>query len=189
MARSRSKIILMILIIIALFIGMWVWTTYNGLIKASESLDNTWAQVETQYQRRFDLIPNLQSIVQGAADFEQETFIAVTQARTQWQSAGSQTQKLAAINGFESALSRLLLTVENYPDLKATQNFGDFQVQLEGTENRIAVARRDYNNEVKRFNVFVRVFPRNTLAGAFGYEPAAFFGSAEEAAEAPVIEF
>ncbi len=188
MTLSRSKIILVVLVVIALFIGMWVWTTYNGFISAKESLDNTWAQVETQYQRRFDLIPNLQSIVKGAADFEQETFIAVTQARTQWQSAGSQTQKLGAINGFESALSRLLLTVENYPDLKATKNFGDFQVQLEGTENRIAVARRDYNNEVKRFNIFVRVFPRNMLAGTFGYEPAAFFGSVEEASGAPAIE-
>ncbi len=88
----------------------------------------------------------------------------------------------------ESSRSRLLLTVENYPDLKATKNFGDFQIQLEGTENRIAVARRDYNEEVKRFNIIVRVFPRNILAGTFGYEPVAFFGSAEEAAEAPKVD-
>ena len=186
---SSSKITLIVIALVAVFALSWVWTTYNGLVRAKESLDNSWAQVEGQYQRRLDLIPNLQSIVQGAADFEQETYTDVTAARTQWQNAGTTTQKIAAANGFESVLSRLLVTVENYPDLKATKNFSDFQVQLEGTENRIAVARGDYNNEVRRYNVFIKVFPRNLLAGMFGYDPAAFFGSDEGGDKAPDIQF
>ncbi|MDD5469809.1 MAG: LemA family protein [Candidatus Peribacteraceae bacterium] len=189
MALSRSKAFLLILLGIVLLLGIWTWTTYNGLVRAKAALDTSWAQVETQYQRRFDLIPNLQATVQGAADFEQETFTAVTAARTQWQSAETRTEKVAAVNGFESALSRLLVTVEAYPTLKATEAFRDFMTQLEGTENRIAVARRDYNEEVRTFNVYTTIFPRNVLAGMFGYEPAAFFASDEAAADAPNVQF
>jgi len=186
---SSSKIALILIAVVGVLVLGWIWSTYNGLVTAKEGLDNSWAQVETQYQRRFDLIPNLQAIVQGAADFETDTYTAVTEARTQWQSAGSATEKIAAANEFETLLSRLLVTVENYPDLKATKNFGDFQVQLEGTENRISVARRDYNDEVRRFNVFIKVFPRNILANMFGYDGAAFFGGDEGSDKAPTIEF
>ena len=189
MALSRSKILLLVLLGVAVLLGVWTWTTYNGLIRAKAGLDTAWAQVETQYQRRFDLVPNLQATVQGAADFEQETFTAVTAARTQWQTAGTQTEKIAAVNGFETALSRLLVTVEAYPTLKATQAFQDFMAQLEGTENRIATARRDYNEEVRTFNVYTTIFPRNIIAGMFGYEPAAFFASDDAAADAPRVEF
>jgi LemA protein len=186
---SKSKFSLLILGGIAVLLLGWVWSTYNGLVTVKESLDGTWAQVETQYQRRFDLIPNLQATVQGAADFEQETFTAVTAARSQWQGATSREGQIAAINGFDSALSRLLVTVEAYPQLQATQAFRDFMTQLEGTENRIATARRDYNDVVREYNVYVRVFPRNVLAGMFGFEPAAFFASAEDAAVAPAVQF
>jgi len=189
MKITKTSGILLALLAVAVVLVGWVWTTYNGLVQARAALDATWAQVETQYQRRFDLIPNLQATVQGAADFEQETFTAVTQARSQWQGAGSREEKIAAINGFDSALSRLLVTVEAYPTLQATQAFRDFQTQIEGTENRIAVARRDYNEGVRGYNVYVRIFPRNILANLFGYEPAAFFASDEDAAQAPQVQF
>ncbi len=179
----------LILLGIIFVLGAWLWSSYNGLVGSKAELDSAWANVEAQYQRRFDLIPNLQAIVQGAADFEKSTFTAVTAARTQWQNAGSQTEKLQAINNFDSSLSRLLVTVEAYPALKATQNFADFQAELAGTENRITVSRQDYNEAVKRYNVFVKVFPRNLIASWFGYEEAAFFRAAEDAAQAPKVQF
>ncbi len=179
-------------LIIAVLVGallLWAFGTYNGLVRAKAALENSWAQVETQYQRRIDLVPNLQATVQGAANFEQETFTAVTAARSQWQQANTLTEQVEATNQFESALSRLLVTVEAYPQLQATQSFRDFMVQLEGTENRIAVARRDYNDQVTEYNVYVRTFPRNLLAGLFGYDAAPFFSSTPGAEEAPVVNF
>lgn len=186
---SKISVIFIGLLVVVLLAVGWVWTSYNGLVRASEAVDASWAQVETQYQRRFDLVPNLQATVQGAADFEQETYTAVTQARSQWQQAGTRGEQIEAAGAFDSALSRLLVTVEKYPDLKATQAFSDFMVQLEGTENRISVARRDFNETVRGYNVFIKVFPRNVLAAAFGYEPSAFFESDDAAAEAPKVEF
>jgi len=186
---SKKNIILLVVLAVILLAAGWVWTTYNGLVSMSEGVDASWAQVETQYQRRFDLIPNLQATVQGAADFERDTFTAVTAARTQWQQAGTRPEQIEAAGSFDSALSRLLVTVENYPDLKATQAFRDFMVQLEGTENRISVARRDFNETVRGYNVFIKVFPRNMLAGSFGYDPSEFFEIDDEAAEAPDVEF
>lgn len=185
MSKKSLYITLGVLAVVVLYIG----SVYNGLLTQKETLDNTWAQVETQYQRRFDLIPNLQATVQGAADFEQSTFTAVTQARSQWQSAGTQTEKIQAINTFDSALSRLLVTVEAYPQLQATQAFQDFMVQLEGTENRIAVARKDYNDQVQTYNIYVRRFPRSMFANMFGYDVATYFRSSADAAEAPTVEF
>ena len=179
----------------AIFVGLvllffiWLASVYNGLIRAKETIDATWAQVETQYQRRFDLIPNLQATVKGAADFEQSTFTAVTEARNQFQGASSPEETIAAVNSFESALSRLLVTVEAYPDLTATQSFRDLMVQLEGTENRIATARRDYNEAAKSYNIYVKVFPRSVLAGLFGFDPVAFFAIDRGVENAPAIQF
>jgi len=178
-----------LLIAIAIIVVGWLWTGYNGLVTAKEGVDASWAQVETQYQRRFDLIPNLASTVQGAADFEQETFTAVTAARTQWQSAANRGEQIAAAEGFDSALSRLLVTVENYPQLQATQAFRDLMTQLEGTENRISVARRDYNETVRGFNVIVKRFPKNLLAALFGFGPEEFFDAQEGSDQAPSVEF
>ncbi|NLG07514.1 LemA family protein [Candidatus Peribacteria bacterium] len=186
---SKYRIVLVSILGVAILAALWAWTTYNGLVRANEGVVASWAQVETQYQRRFDLIPNLQATVQGAADFEQETFTAVTQARTQWQQAATRGEQIEAAGAFDSALSRLLVTVENYPQLQATQAFRDFMVQLEGTENRIAVARRDYNDAVRGYNVYTKVFPRNMVAGMFGFEPATFFESEEDADTVPVVEF
>jgi len=174
---------------VVVLLGIWLWTGYNGFVTARAGVDGAWAQVETQYQRRFDLVPNLVSTVKGAAQFEQDTFIGVTEARSQWQSAPSREGKINAAENFDSALSRLLVTVEAYPQLQATQAFKDLMVQLEGTENRIATARRDYNNAVQAYNVKVRRFPGKLLAGLFGFEAESFFQSAEGSEKAPTVDF
>lgn len=170
-------------------LGMWVFTSYNGFISANEAVDASWSQVETQYQRRVDLVPNLVSTVKGAAAFEKDTFESVTAARTQWQDAGSRSESVSAANALEGSLSRLLLTVENYPQLQATAGFRDLMTQLEGTENRIAVARRDYNETVRQYNVRVKQFPSMMIANLFGFDAAEFFESIDGADEAPTVEF
>lgn len=180
---------LVIVLVVVVLIGGWLMTGYNGLVTANESVTTAWSQVETQYQRRFDLIPNLEATVRGAANFEQETFTQVTAARSQWQGAGTQAEKIAAAGAFDSALSRLLVTVENYPQLQATQAFRDFMTQLEGTENRISTARRDYNEIVQGYNVRVKRFPGNILAGVFGFDEKPFFESAEGSDIAPTVNF
>ncbi|MBM3227437.1 LemA family protein [Candidatus Peribacteria bacterium] len=178
-----------ILIGIVGVLALWLWSGYNGLITGSESVAASWAQVETQYQRRVDLIPNLVSTVQGAASFEQETFMAITEARSRWQTAPTRSDRIAAAGEVESALSRLLVAVENYPQLQATQAYRDLMTQLEGTENRIAVARRDYNEEVRRYNLRVKRFPSNVLAGMFGFDAEAFFEAQQGSDVAPAVDF
>lgn len=188
MARTRSTGILVIIGIAVLLVG-WLWSGYNGLVSAKGQVEGMWAQVETQYQRRFDLVPNLVSTVKGAADFEQDTLTAVTNARTQWQSASSREGQIAAAGQFDSALSRLLVTVEAYPQLQATQAFRDLMTQLEGTENRIAVARKDYNDAVRDYNVRIRRFPTNLLAGMFNFSEETFFDAAPGSETAPSVNF
>ena len=183
---KRSTIILLAL---ALALLGWLWTSYNGFISGRVAVDASWAQVETVYQRRVDLIPNLVSTVKGAAEFEKNTFLEVTQARTQWLNAGSRSAQVQAASGMEGALARLLLTFENYPQLQATQAYRDLMTQLEGTENRIAVARRDYNEVVRRFNVRVKRFPAVLLARLFGFSPEDFFEADAGAQNAPTVEF
>ena len=174
---------------IAVLVLAWIWVGYNGLVTSKAAVDASWAQVETQYQRRFDLVPNLMSTVKGAAKFEQDTFTAITEARSQWQSAGSRDAKIGAAAGFDTALSRLLVTVEAYPQLQATQAFRDLMTQLEGTENRIATARRDYNQAVQAYNVRIARFPSNVLAGVFGFGPEEMFSADEGAEKAPAVSF
>ena len=188
MALAKNKIFL-IVGAVALILVVWVWTGYNGLIQSKGLVDGSWAQVETQYQRRFDLVPNLVSTVKGAADFEQETFASVTAARSQWQNAGSRGEQLSAATNFESAFSRLLVTVEAYPQLQATQAFRDLMAQLEGTENRISTARRDFNESVRVYNVKTQRFPTLLLARLFGFGPEAYFESAEGSETAPKVDF
>lgn len=190
MAQPSSRIIVYVLGGFALILAAWLWTGYNGLVSSKAAVDAAWANVETQYQRRFDLVPNLVSTVKGAANFEQKTLTDVTAARTKWMNAGeSRGEQIAAARGFDSALSRLLVTVEAYPQLQATQAFRDLMAQLEGTENRIAVARRDYNEAVKSFNVLVQRFPRNTLAAIFGFRSERLFNASEGAEIAPKVDF
>lgn len=186
--QSNSKVLYIVLGVLAVLV-LWVWTGYNGLISSKAAVEASWAQVETQYQRRVDLVPNLVSTVKGAAAFEQETFTAITEARSQWQGAASRGEKITAAGGFDSALSRLLVTVEAYPQLQATQAFRDLMTQLEGTENRISVARRDYNMAVQSYNVRVARFPSNLLAGVFGFGPEKLFSAQEGAENAPAVNF
>jgi LemA protein len=173
-------------------VGFWMWMSYNSLVTERQNVDTAWNQVETQYQRRFDLVPNLVSTVKGAANFEQKTLTDVTNARTQWMNAdasGSRDAKVAAAGQFDSAMSRLLVTVEAYPQLQATQAFRDLMTQLEGTENRISTARMDYNDAVRDYNLTVRRFPGNLLADMFGYQVETGFQSDDNADKAPDVNF
>lgn len=176
-------------IAVVVLLALWALSGYNTLVTERQNIETAWSQVETQYQRRFDLIPNLQATVRGAANFEQETFTAVTAARSQWQNAGSRDEQVAAAGQFDSALSRLLVTVEAYPQLQATQAFRDFMTQLEGTENRIATARRDYNEAVRTYNLAVKRFPGAILAGIFGYDAEPGFEAADGSENAPSVNF
>lgn len=171
---------------------------YNSLVKMDVDVQNKWSQVETQYQRRADLIPNLVSTVKGAANFEQTTLTNVIEARSKAsqikldpsQLTEENLQKYQAAQGqVGSALSRLMVLTENYPQLKATQQFSDLSAQLEGTENRIAVARKDFNESVALYNTKVRSFPNNLTAGFFGFAPKAAFKADAGAQNAPKVEF
>lgn len=188
------------LIIIAVLVLLAVWgvTGYNGLVTMEENVNGQWSNVETQYQRRADLIPNLVNTVKGYASHEKETLESVMQARSQATqikvNADDLTpEKLAeyqkAQGAVTSALGKLLAVSERYPDLKANQNFLELQAQLEGTENRINVARTNFNNTAKEFNTAIRRFPKNILAGLFGFEKRAYFEAAEGAEQAPKVEF
>lgn len=183
---------------IAAVIVLFMWTTYNGLATAQLDVAAKWSNVETQYQRRADLIPNLVNTVKGYASHEQKTLEDVVKARTAATSVNVDADNMtpeqfrsyvSAQNGVTSALGRLIAISENYPDLKANQNFLELQAQLEGTENRIAVARNEYNETVKRFNVKTATFPSNIVAGMFGFSQKEFFSASEGAATVPVVEF
>lgn len=178
-----ARNILIAVVVVAL---LWAFSTYNTLVGAKGAVDGAWAQVETQYQRRFDLVPNLISTVKGATAFEQSTLTAITEARTKWMSAGA--SRTDQVNAAQS-LDRLLVTVEAYPVLQATQAFRDLMTQLEGTENRIAVARKDFNDSVMSYNIRVRTFPTNVLAGIMGFAAEPFFQSTPGSENAPSVQF
>lgn len=179
-------------------VAVWFVKMYNGLVAKDEAVSSAWSQVENVYQRRMDLIPNLVNTVKGAAGFEQSTLQEVVAARaaaTQVKVDPSQLSEeniarfQQAQDALGSSLSRLLVSVERYPDLKATQNFRDLQAQLEGTENRISVERQKFNTAVQSFNTAVRRFPRNIVAGMFGFEKKGYFEANEGAEAAPVVDF
>ena len=176
---------------------MWAIGGYNGMVKMDEQVQNKWANVETQYQRRADLIPNLVSTVKGYAKHEQQTLEDVVKARSEAtqlkvDAENLTPEKLAAFqkaqSGVSSALGRLLAVAENYPDLKANQNFLELQSQLEGTENRITVARKDFNDAAKSYNQSIRQFPKNILAGMFGFEKKSYFEAEAGSEKAPKLE-
>ncbi len=174
-----------------LLVVLWFWGGFNGLVSGQEGMKNKWADVQTQYQRRVDLVPNLVNTVKGASEFEQSTITAVVEARSAWAKAqsGSVNDQVKAAGGFDSALSRLLVTVEAYPQLKATEAYRDLMTQLEGTENRVAVARRDFNEAVRIYNLTVRSFPSNIVASLFKFELGESFKAAEGAENAPKVDF
>lgn len=177
---------------------LWIIGSYNGMVNKDQAANEAWANVESAYQRRMDLIPNLVNTVKGYANFEQETLTKVVEARasaTQVKIDPSNLtpQKLqefqAAQSGVGSALSRLLVVAENYPDLKANQNFLDLQAQLEGTENRINVARNRFNETVRSYNTSIKGFPGVLMAGIFGFQAKGFFEAQEGAEKAPEVKF
>ena len=183
---------------ILVVVVLWAIGGYNGMVKMDEQVQNSWANVETQYQRRADLIPNLVSTVKGYAKHEQQTLEDVVKARSEAtqvkvDAENLTPEKLAAFQkaqgGVSSALGRLLALAENYPDIKANQNFLELQSQLEGTENRITVARKDFNDTAKSYNQAIRQFPKNILAGMFGFEKKSYFEAEAGSEKAPKVEF
>lgn len=192
---KKSTIIVLAVIAIVVFFGI---SMYNGLVTSEENVNSQWANVETQYQRRADLIPNLVNAVKGYAKHEKETLEGVIAARSQAtqikvDSKDLTPEKLAeyqkAQGAVTSALGKLLAITENYPDLKANQNFLELQAQLEGTENRITVARKNFNDAAQAYNTSIRRFPKSIFASMFGFDKRPYFDAEEGADKAPKVEF
>ena len=186
------------LIAVIAIIAFWLIGVYNGMVGLDEGVNTAWANVETQYQRRADLIPNLVNTVKGYAQHEQSTFEAVVNARSKATSitidpsnvTPEKLQEFQQAQGeLASALGRLIAISENYPELKASEQFKELQAQLEGTENRINVARTNFNNEAKKYNTTIRTFPRNLFAGMLGFTQRAYFEAEAGANQAPKVEF
>jgi len=188
-SMKTALIIVGILILIIVIPFSYLKGTYNSLVTMDESVKGAWAQVENQLQRRYDLIPNYVETVKGYAKHEKEVFIKVTEARSKVAGAKNISEKIETNNQLSSALARLLVVVERYPDLKANTNFIRLQDELAGTENRIAVERRRFNEAVKAFNIKIRSFPTNMIAGMLGFEKATFFEVPKERQEAPKVKF
>jgi len=179
-----------IVAVVVLFVVMPFIGAYNGIVSKQETIPAKWAQVESQLQRRNDLIPNLVNTVKGYAAHEKGVFEAVTNARSAWAKAGTPEEKIKAAGAMDGALSRLLLVAENYPTLKADGTFLRLMDELSGTENRIAVERMRYNEAVKDYNIAVRTFPGNIVAGISGFKPASEYFKAEEKAKTvPEVKF
>lgn len=188
MSKGMMWLIGIIALVIVIFLG--VMGIYNGLVAKDVAVKTAWSQVENQYQRRFDLIPNLVETVKGYKIHESEVFEHIADARAKLAGATSVSDKVNATNGLESALSRLLMIVENYPNLKADANFRQLMDSLEGTENRISVERMRYNEAVQAYNTSVRVFPTVMFVGMFGFErEKPLFESQKGAKEAPKVKF
>lgn len=187
-AGSGLIIIGVVVVLIILAVVMIV-PKYNSLVKGEEQVDAKWAQVETQLQRRFDLIPNLVETAKGYAAHEEEVFTQIADARTKYSGASSVEEAAEANNELTGALSRLMVIVENYPDLKANEQFTKLMDELAGTENLIATAREGYNEGVRAFNSDVRSFPGNLIAGVFGFEQKDYFEAAAGAETAPSVDF
>jgi LemA protein len=185
---SLNKVLVAIGIIVLLIGGVFL-LTYNGLVSSEEGVDAQWHQVENQYQRRADLIPNLVDTVKGYAAHEEKVFIEVTKYRSQWSAATTQEEKMEAAKGMDTAISNLLIVVEGYPQLKASENFLALQAQLEGTENRIAVERMRYNEKVRDYNTQLKRIPSSFVAGMLGSEPKAYFEAEKGAQDVPKVNF
>jgi LemA protein len=192
-------VVLGLIVLVAIGVVGFFLPRYNGMVASQEGVTEAWAQVENNYQRRLDLIPSLVNTVKGVANFERETYTAVSEARAkagEVKVTADMLEDPAALQRFQaaqgevsSALSRLLVTVERYPELKANQNFLELQDQLEGTENRIANARRRFNQSAREFNTMIKIIPNNIVAGIGGFNPKAYFEADEGAQQAPKVEF
>ncbi len=196
--KSKKQIWLIAAVAVVVVILLWGVTGYNGLVSMDEGVQGKWANVETQYQRRADLIPNLVNTVKGYATHEKTTLESVIKARSEATSVKIDPENLTpekmkqyqeAQGNVSSALGKLLMVAENYPELKANENFLELQSQLEGTENRITVARKDFNDAAKEYNTAIRRFPKSILAGMFGFEKKAYFEAEKGAEKAPEVKF
>lgn len=198
MTKNKKPLILIGIVALVILIGGWLMSGYNDMVELDENVNREWSQVENQYQRRLDLIPNLVNVVKGYASHEKETLEGVIEARakatqttidpsnmTEEQFANFQKSQ----DGLSGALNRLMVVVEKYPELKATDNFKQLQAQLEGTENRITLARKDYNDAATIYNKEVRSFPNSMLAGIFGFSVRPQFKAQEGAESAPTVQF
>ena len=200
MGKSKGLVILLIVVAIIFLIGSWFIGMRNTMVTLEEQVNSAWAQVQNQYQRRYDLIPNLVETVKGYASHEKEVLTAVTEARAKAGGVMNMSPEILndpqAFARFQQAqaslgvaLQRLLVVVERYPELKANQNFLTLQAQLEGTENRIAVERRRFNEAVQQYNRYIRKFPQALVASIFGFQPKAYFQAGAAAQEAPKVKF
>ena len=178
-----------IIVIILVLLGVMLVPSYNKFVTLEENVDQSYAQIENQLQRRMDLIPNLVNTVKGFASHEENVLADISDARSRLAGANGPEEQADANAALDGALGRLLVVVENYPDLKANQNFIQLQDELAGTENRIGVARKDYNDEVANFNRQVKRFPGNVVASIFGYDEKEYFKASEAAKEVPNVDF
>lgn len=195
---KKTLIIIGVILLVVFMLYSFFAGRYNKMVTLQEEIPKAWADVEAQYQRRADLIPNLVNTVKGYANFEQETLTKVIEARASATQVKIDPSNITpedlqkfqqAQSGVSSALGRLLAVAENYPDLKANQNFLDLQAQLEGTENRITVARTRFNEVVQPYNVYIKTFPNNTLAGMYGFSAKGYFEADKGAEKAPEVKF
>lgn len=186
---KKSNIGLICVIAVIAIIAIVMISGYNGMISKQENVESALSDLDVMLQRRADLIPNLVSTVKGYASHETEIISKVTEARTKLVNANSVEEKSNANNELTSSLNALMVVVENYPDLKSSQNFTQLSDELAGTENRIAVARKDYNNAVKTLNTTIKKFPNNILAGMLGFEQAEYFEADESSTEVPNVSF
>lgn len=196
--KKKGIITIIIIVVVVLAIYAWIKGSYNGMVQRQESVEAQWAQVENVYQRRADLIPNLVATVKGYATHEEHTLVDVITARAKATSITVDPSELdpediakfqAAQDQLSGALSRLLVSVEQYPDLKANENFLALQSQLEGTENRITVERQKFNDSARNYNQYIRMFPRNIIANMFDFEKVGYFKAAAGSEVAPKVEF
>ena len=198
MKLSKGIIVTLVIVGVLVIIFLWGMGGYNNMVSQEEGVTSAWSQVENVYQRRADLIPNLVATVKGYAAHEQETLEGVVNARAKATQTTIDPTNMtpeamakfqAAQGDLSTALGKLMVVVERYPDLKANQNFLELQAQLEGTENRITVERQKFNDAAKSFNTLIRKFPKNIIAGMFGFERKEYFEAKEGAEEAPKVEF
>lgn len=198
MKMKKSYVVLIAVVAVVLVLFFWIKGMYNSMVRMDETVSQAWAQVENVYQRRADLVPNLVATVKGYAEHESSTLEAVVEARAKATqvtvdpsslSEDELARFMSAQNELGTAIGRLLVSVERYPDLKANQNFLELQAQLEGTENRITVERQKFNEAARNYNVAIRRFPNNIFAGMFGFEKKGYFEASEGADQAPVVSF
>ena len=198
MKLSKGWIVAIVIVVLVIILFSWGSGVYNKLVSKEEAVNTQWANVENVYQRRADLIPNLVNTVKGVANFEQSTLTAVIEARAKATSVNINPKNLdegaiqkfqQAQDGLSSALGRLMVVVEKYPELKATQNFSELQAQLEGTENRISVERKNFNESAQGYNTYLRSFPANIFAGLYGFQKKGYFQATEGAEKPPQVDF